>query len=283
MAARSGMPRGPDAPAEAGQPGMNLGTSDAPLYAPGVERNLSLGKAVAILRALAASPQGSTAMQVARSTRLPRATAGRLLASLSDEGLVESPAPGHWVLGYELIRLGMAADTHQRLRDLARPALAELSSQTGESAMLGVMTGHRSEVILQIDPPRLITPTNWVGRQLGLHASAGGKLLLARLRPAELRDWLTGRELPRYTSQTIIDPRALAGELRRVRTRGYAETVDELEEGLSGIAVPVPDTEPALGLGVSGPSARLGASQRTAAVAAAHTAATRLHETLTNR
>lgn len=259
---------------------MNSGTSDAP-YAPGVERNLSLAKAVSVLRTLAASPGGSTAMQVARSTSLPRATAGRLLASLLDEGLVESPAAGRWVLGYELTRLGKAADTHTRVRELARPALAELSHQSSESAMLGVMTGHRSEVILQIDPPRLITPTNWVGRPLGLHASAGGKLLLASLRPAELGDWLTGRELPRYTSRTITDPDALAGELRRVRRRGYAETIDELEEGLSGIAVPVPDSEPALALAVSGPSARLGVSQRAAAVAAAQATASRLRQALT--
>src|SRR5260370_27128519 len=125
-------------------------------------------------------------MQIAGSTRLPRATVGRLLASLSDEGLVESPGPGQWVLGRELIWLGQAADSYRRLRELARPAVAELSRQTGESAMLGVMTGGRSEVILQIDPLRLITPTNWVGRQLGLHASAGGKPLPARLRPPPL-------------------------------------------------------------------------------------------------
>jgi DNA-binding IclR family transcriptional regulator len=262
---------------------MNPGPPDAPSYAPGVERNLSLGKAVAVLRALAASsPEGSTAMQVARSTRLPRATAGRLLASLSDEGLVESAAPGTWVLGHELIRLGKAADSYRRLRELAWPAVAGLSHETGESAMLGVMTNDRSEVILQIDPPRLVTATSWVGRHLGLHASAGGKLLLASLRPAELRAWLAGRELPRYTSQTITDPDALAAALQRVRRRGYAETLDELEEGLSGIAVPVRESEPALALGVSGPSARLGASQRAAAVAAAQATAARLREILAN-
>ncbi len=266
------------------KPAMNQGTPGAPLYAPGVERNLSLGKAVAVLRALAASSSpGSTAMQIARSTRLPRATVGRLLASLSDEGLVESPGPGQWILGRELIWLGQAADSYRRLRELARPAVAELSRQTGESAMLGVMTGGRSEVILQIDPLRLITPTNWVGRQLGLHASAGGKLLLASLRPAELRDWLAGRDLPRYTSRTITDHDALATALRQVRRRGYAQTVDELEAGLSGIAVPVPDCEPALALGVSGPSARLGTSQRALAVTAAREAAARLRETLAGR
>jgi DNA-binding IclR family transcriptional regulator len=248
-----------------------------------VARNLSLSKAITILRALAASPLGLTAMQAARSTRLPRATVGRLLASLSDEGLVESPVPGSWVLGRELIRLGQAADPYRPLLELARPAVAGLASEVGESAMLGVAARERCEVILQIDPARLITATNWVGRELGPHASAGGKLMLAGLRPAELREWLADRDLPRYTPQTITGRDALVAALRQVRRQGYAETIDELEDGLTGIVVPVPRCEPALALGVSGPSARLGPARRAAAVAAARVAAARLSETLAIR
>jgi IclR family acetate operon transcriptional repressor len=267
----------------AGGTGLTAGTRVPRSYAPGVERNLSLSKAVTILRALAASPLGLTAMQVARSTHLPRATAGRLLASLSDEGLVESTVPGSWVLGRELVRLGRAADSYRPLLELARPAVAGLASEVGESAMLGMAARERCEVILQVDPPRLITSTNWVGRDLGLHASAGGKLMLAGLRPAELREWLAGRDLPRYTPQTITGQAALVAALRQVRRQGYAETIDELEDGLTGIVVPVQHCQPALALGVSGPTSRLGPGRLAAAVAAARVAATRLSETLAIR
>ena len=53
---------------------------------------------------------------------------------------------------------------------------------------------------------------------------------------------------------------ALESELDRTRTRGYALTRGELEEGLDGIAVPLRGVEGAVeaALGVSGPTFRIG-------------------------
>jgi DNA-binding IclR family transcriptional regulator len=41
------------------------------------------------------------------------------------------------------------------------------------------------------------------------------------------------------TPATITQPDALRRELARVRRRGYATTIDELEEGLSGVSTGV--------------------------------------------
>jgi DNA-binding IclR family transcriptional regulator len=53
-------------------------------------------------------------------------------------------------------------------------------------------------------------------------------------------------------------------ELDRVRSAGYAETINELEDGLVGIAVPVRDPDGALKaiIGVGGPTFRLTANLR---------------------
>ena len=54
-------------------------------------------------------------------------------------------------------------------------------------------------------------------------------------------------------------PDADDAELARVRTRGYATSVDELEHGLSALAAPVfgPTGDAIAALSISGPTARL--------------------------
>jgi DNA-binding IclR family transcriptional regulator len=61
------------------------------------------------------------------------------------------------------------------------------------------------------------------------------------------------------TPHTITDPTVLRRELDAVVHDGWAKTVDELEIGLTGVAVPVRggDGQVIAALGVSGPSPRL--------------------------
>jgi Bacterial transcriptional regulator/Substrate binding domain of ABC-type glycine betaine transport system len=66
--------------------------------------------------------------------------------------------------------------------------------------------------------------------------------------------------LERRTPATITDPEALRAELDRIRQRGWACTVEELETGLNTVAAPVrgADGSVVAGLSASGPSYRLG-------------------------
>jgi IclR family pca regulon transcriptional regulator len=56
----------------------------------------------------------------------------------------------------------------------------------------------------------------------------------------------------------------LLAELARVRRQGWAELVDELEEGLASISVPARSPSGALVgiVGISGPTFRLGKTRR---------------------
>src|SRR5262249_37659332 len=79
------------------------------------------------------------------------------------------------------------------------------------------------------------------------------------------------RPLPAYTPKTITDLERLLVELQRVRRTGFAETVDELEEGLTALSVPLDDTDlpetagvRAFSIGVTGTSARLMPAKRKA-------------------
>jgi DNA-binding IclR family transcriptional regulator len=253
-------------------------------HAPGLPRAQSLTRAAALVRAVgagAASSADPTTAVLARECALPVATAARLLATLSDEGFVErSPDGAGWTLGLPLVRLARAADPDRALLAAAPPLLAELAAEAGESAALAVARpGPVMDVIAQADAPDgLLGAGRWVGRAFPLHASGPGKLILAGLDAAELREWVRRTRPERFTRRTITSARGLQAELDRVRRQGYAELDDELEPALASLAVPVPgpDGAPVAYLGVSGPSSRLDARRRRALIAPARTIAERL-------
>lgn len=237
-----------------------------PAHQVSTPRTQSLERAISLLRAVSHRPAGASAAQLARDTGLPRSTVARTLRTLADSGFVDEAADGSgWVIGYELVRLGQVADPNRRLVEVARPALGRLRDATGESASLAVTRGSTEmEILLQLDPERHVGVASWVGADVPLHASSAGKLVLAELEDDELDAWLGATPLEAFTEKTITEPQALRSELARVRKQGWAELVDELEDGLSALSAPVRSSRGSLTgiLGISGPTFRLGRTRR---------------------
>jgi IclR family acetate operon transcriptional repressor len=229
----------------------------------GTPRTRSLVRAIDVLRAVARQP-ASSASALARASGLPRSTVARTLRTLADAGMVDQ-APGGWVVGRDLIQLAQTADPNRHLVEAARIPLERLRDAAGESALLAVPRGRPGmEIVLQVDPSRHVGVANWVGIDVPLHASAAGKLILSELDERELGAWLARTTLSALTSSTITSKAELHAELRRVWRRGYAELVDELEDGHAALAVPVRSPEDALvaAIGISGPTFRLGRARR---------------------
>ena len=109
------------------------------------------------------------------------------------------------------------------------------------------------EQLDQRDGRHFIGSTNWVGRQVPHHCTAQGKVFLAYGAVP-----LSNAPLERHASRTIVEPAALTDELERVRARGYATTLDELEPGLWAAAAPVVGADGVVAaVSISGPTTRL--------------------------
>jgi IclR family transcriptional regulator, acetate operon repressor len=230
--------------------------------------NQSVRKAIALLRAAGSSPDGETASSLARLAELPWATTVRLIRTLEHEGFLSRLPDDRYVTGFELVRLGRAADHESVLAALAHPVLERLADRVEETVSLVVVRGaERFEVIDQIDPPRFIGSTTWATQVYPLHASAIGKVLLSTYDDDALAAYLAA-PLESYTPATVTEPGALRAEIERIRAKGWSSNVDELEEGLSALSVGVYGADRAL-LGqvtISGPSFRFEESSRAAAV-----------------
>ncbi len=197
--------------------------------------------------------------ELGRRLDVHKATASRLVATLAERGMVErDPVTEKYRLGFGLIRLAGAAMASMDLVRTARPVLEDLADRTRETVNLGVISGDAVVYIDQVTGTRSIVAVSWVGRRTPLHATSNGKVLLASADDRE-RDRLLSHPLARTTAATITDPAKLRAQLAEIRTRGYATTMEELEEGLNAVAAPVrrADGEVVAAVSVSGPAFRM--------------------------
>ncbi|MEX2274442.1 MAG: IclR family transcriptional regulator [Actinomycetota bacterium] len=188
-----------------------------------------------------------------------KATASRLAATLAEHGLVErDPFTDRYRLGFGVIRLAGAAIASLDLVSTSRSLLEELAESTRETVNLGVRSADGVVYIDQVSGARSIVSVSWVGRRTPMHCSSNGKVLLAHMDETE-RDELLEPPLERLTSKTIVDPDVLRAQLDDIRRRGYAQTLDELEEGLNAVAAPIFGSDGAVvaSLSVSGPAFRM--------------------------
>ncbi|MGI8714847.1 MAG: IclR family transcriptional regulator [Solirubrobacteraceae bacterium] len=223
----------------------------------------SVARAVALLDALATSDSGLGVNELARRIEVNASTASRLLATLLEAGLVTRSDGGPYRLGLKLLALSDRVLAQLDVRQLARPLLAQLVAQTGETATLSVPGDGEAITVDFVPSPSSVVSMAWVGRPSVSHATAVGKVMLAFAAdhgpPGQ-----AGQVLARFTERTITDRDTLAREVAAVRERGYGEAVGEREPDLTAVAVPAlgRDGELVAIIGLQGPTARLPAATR---------------------
>jgi DNA-binding IclR family transcriptional regulator len=118
--------------------------------------------------------------------------------------------------------------------------LSSTADQSGESVSCAVLDGGHALIVGRALSNHDLRPNVKIGHRRPLHCTALGKVMLADLSEARLREVLADCSLERYTSRTICDLQQLCRELELVRLQGYAWSKDEWTEGLTCVAAPVP-------------------------------------------
>jgi DNA-binding IclR family transcriptional regulator len=244
--------------ADAGQ--ADAGQADAGQTV--VQSVQSVDRAVRILEILARDGEAGVT-EVAGELGVHKSTASRLLAALDRRELVtQDAARGKFRLGVGIVRLAGAASARLDVLQESRAVCRMLAYEVGETVNLAILSGRDVLYLDQTAGPAALSPHNWAGQRIPLHATSDGKVLLAWLPEAELAQSLTP-PLARFTERTIIDVAAFPAVLAEVRRRGYATAVDELEAGLTAIAAPVRAADGAViaSISASGPSFRIPAAR----------------------
>jgi len=200
--------------------------------------------------------------EVSELAGLNKTTTHRLLQALHSESMLDrNPADGAYRLGPALMAMGVQALASNDLRLRVRPLLNRLATDTGETATLEVPVDDSMLILDEVTGSHFVGAGGNVGTRWPMHATSTGKALIAFDEQGVGR---LGEQLESMTSHTITERDRLEKQLREIRGRGFAETVDELEDGFSGVAAVVRGgMGQVLGaLSVCGPTQRLSAGRR---------------------
>ena len=203
-----------------------------------------MGRAIAILHALEESPDGLSLGDIARRVALPRATVQRIVDTLADENFVVGVGEDSGLrLGPALISLAAAA--HNDVAEIARPHLAALSKNTGETVDLSIYENRKAVFLDQIVGSHRLRAVSAIGKSFELHCAANGKAMLATLNADDLVRFAR-KKLIRFTPHTITSWRQLKAELETIGRSGVAFDREEQSLGICAVGTAFRDTGRAL-------------------------------------
>jgi DNA-binding IclR family transcriptional regulator len=220
----------------------------------------SLGRAFAILEEVARHRDGIGLAELSKLVGLHNSTTFHLAKTMVSLGyLRQEKETKRYRVGRPLFALAASALDEIEMVNVATPILEGLSRETGESAHYAVRMGDAVVVIARTSGPGAFQLTDRVGVVRPAHCTALGKIILASLRPDQLKRFLERVEMKPATDKSITDVAVLLREIAEIRRTGIAFDDGEFNPEVRCVAVPVTDfTGQVIGaLGISGPIWRL--------------------------
>jgi len=223
--------------------------------------------------------------ELSQRVMMSKSTVYRFLQTMKSLGYVAQEGESEkYSLTLKLFELGAKALQNVDLIRSADIQMRELSRLTRETIHLGALDedGIGIVYIHKIDSMYNLRMHSRIGRRNPLHSTAIGKVLLAWGEHSEVDSLLSEMEFTRSTENTLLDADALRNALVKVREQGFGEDIEEQEQGLRCIAVPVFDRFGVVtaGLSISFPTIRFSEESKNDYVSMLHTAARNISQQL---
>ncbi|WP_258553426.1 IclR family transcriptional regulator [Paracoccus pantotrophus] len=214
-----------------------------------------VSRAFSLLRHISAGNRCRNMSKAAAALEMNRTTLLRLLHTLEREGMIERDEDGGgYILSYGLLELTASMLSSRDVVRLARPLLARLAAETGLSAHLGVLSRTDVIVLVRETPEVQLVSNIREGSRLPAHATVMGRIILAHMPRAEVRDLLADGKLAAITSRTAVTFEQLERQLDADRAEGLAWSVANYEEGIGSCAAVILDhsNRPVAAISLSG-------------------------------
>jgi IclR family KDG regulon transcriptional repressor len=197
-----------------------------------------------------------TMSQISEQIGINKSTVHRLLSTLEGKRFLErNPLTGVYRPGLRLMQLASLAMEQNSLRRLAAPFLQELCNHYRENVNLALLDGADVVYVDVIEGSQRVKLAAVPGQRLPAFCTASGKAILAFL-PEDNMMRILEHGMPQYTQNTITSPEAFFDDIRFTRERGFTISVQEFEDGINAIAVPI-CKPPIASVSIAGPAYRL--------------------------
>ncbi|MGB3408438.1 MAG: IclR family transcriptional regulator C-terminal domain-containing protein [Jannaschia sp.] len=200
----------------------------------------ALAKGIAIIECFDADHPDMTLSDVARRAGLTPAAARRSLITLSALGYI-GQRDKRFHLTPKVMTLGAGFFSSTRLDEILQPAVRDIVTHFGDASSVGTLSGDDVIYVAHHSVQRARRATANIGARYPVYATSMGRVLLAGRPDAEIDAYLARYAPERLTSKTCTNPKALRAEIMVARRNGYATTVDQLDYGITALAVPIRD------------------------------------------
>ncbi|MDO9403518.1 MAG: IclR family transcriptional regulator C-terminal domain-containing protein [Polaromonas sp.] len=198
----------------------------------------SFARGLGVIEAFGAGQSELSMTQVATAAGISRAAARRLLLTLCHLGYAHESAGG-FRLTPKIMRLGYAYLSGLTVAEIAEPFVVELAEATGESCSVCILDDTEVVYVCRASTRRVMSLNLSVGTRLPAWATAHGRLLLADLADRDLQDRLARSGVRKMTPRSETDLEKLSALIRRAGQEGHCLVDQELELGLTAVAVPL--------------------------------------------
>jgi IclR family pca regulon transcriptional regulator len=200
----------------------------------------ALGRGLGLLDCFIDQPGSHSLIELSRRVGLGMPTTLRLIRTLEEAGYVRQDAgTKRYRLSWRMLQLQDVTASILDYADMARPYLEDLAATLGESTGMAVLDDTDVRYAIRVSSARIVSANIPPGSMFPPHATAMGKVLLAALAPAVVRDLAVQRPFERFTATTVTAVEELLIHLRDVAAQGYAVSNEEWEPGLRSLAAPV--------------------------------------------
>lgn len=223
----------------------------------------SVQRAIDILNCVGDAGHSISLKEISSKLELNINTARGLAQTLLVNGFLSRDAEhGTYALGYEFLTKSKLVYENQiqRIRDIAHPRMEKITENYGISSWLQISFYRNIYTVETVEPTNSTysyAPKS--GANLPLHASASGKLRIAYMPETERQKIVLNVPLDKLTMYTITEREAFIQMINDVYHNGYATEFEEIDEGISSVAVPIFDKQGALDgtLSIAAPSVKV--------------------------
>jgi IclR family KDG regulon transcriptional repressor len=236
----------------------------------------TVARALGVLQAFSHQRPELSLTDVAAATKLHKATAFRLLATLTSGGMtMRDPRTGLYRLGFTLIALSEVAKTSMGFVTQARPLMRQIRDDLNETVYIAVRTGDDRINLDQLEGIRDFRRVVTLGKPSPLYVGSTSHVILAALPDEEIAAYFSRTEFVPPFPGAKVDAETLWRAVADVRRNGFAETHNKrIDEGASISAVVHDASNYTMGaLTVSIPIVRYSVAIRSRAITAVTSAA----------
>lgn len=179
---------------------------------------------------------------ISARTGLNKSTLHALLKTLQARGYIDQNEDnGRYRLGMKLVERGNFIISSIDIRTACNRFLVDLSTKTGQTTHLGILDAGHGVYIDKVEGQAAIITYSRIGRQLPLHCTAMGKVLVAFQDEQARKRILQDYSYDPMTPRTITGENTFLQEIATVREQGFAIDEQEHVKGVRCAAVPIFD------------------------------------------